>query len=458
MGIDFSSHLSARRVVALALTALLVLTAVAVAFAGDPHSDRHPQARVSGATAVSATLRRAMKSRNPVQMARTLIDPPPPPAYRGPDTGRDITRRSRIVAAAVDWPYSYYAVAKESVAKFSESEDTVPTVLVRRNLVTGQRNVVLRLRKSLFTSLRAGGGRAYVGLFSFAGEMRATTSIYGGAHDAPRFSKIDTAHFKIETLAELPGFCGGITSLSGTTPSGEAIVSHFASVCPTSGGQTLSNQMLAIDPAGASRTLDPLATTAMVLYSDVKINGNRLVETGKLGGAVDTIDAATGDGRRLWADSESDLAPDSSIAGDGSVIVGPAIGRSDYSYDGDEVNTADPQQHPFVIFPQGVADSPLVLTDAGYRTISMRYCGDRLYELRATKTPHFNTTAASMAVLGGFAVVSDFQVWTRDLAGGAPQQIGTTGRTWIRDLACDGNTLVIATDERVRVGAQRFGS
>ena len=77
----------------------------------------------------------------------------------------------------------------------------------------------------------------------------------------------------------------------------------------------------------------------------------------------------------------------------------------------------------------------------------MRYCGQQLYELRLPRGPRSDFTAQLLALYDGLPIESKLNVYARDLAGGSPRLVTTTENIWVRALGCDGESLVLATDQ-----------
>lgn len=452
---SFHPSLSIRATALLLVATLLVACGVAIASAGGskPKAVASKPKADNAAAQAALLLGKVARSKNPLKIASTALPTPMPPTAP-PRRPVDATGRSRIYAAAIEWPYSYFAITRAPVARVIDSDDELsPFTLVRRNLISGERRVLLRSKHSSLVGLHAGGGRAYVGLMRFERHDRINSSILGFDHDAIAPAAVDSANLKFEE--ESPsGMCGRIIGLNGTTGDGAAIALRLTAVCATDHSHDFDSELLTIDRAGAARTLDTSPSIATVFFGIAESAGDHFVYHHRYGGSVTSVNAATGTAVELWL---SHSPASASVAHDGTVAVGPAVGFENDDFTDEESSWADPIKNPFVIFPQGDSETPKPIADAGYRSVAMKFCGSQLYEIRLPRQPGYSETASELSLLGGLATVSDFEVWARDLAGNSPRLVGSHPQAWVRDIACDGESLVVATDQRVRVDVARFG-
>lgn len=455
MGISTFGKLPRPRGRSLAILAILALcvTTAAVAVAAESPAPRKSAAKRSeGDGTTLARSVRALRSQNPLKAIAAGASL----KKSNHDTNRNpILRQSRVLAVAVDWPYTYSVVLKKPIADGSNyNARKMATSLVRRNVVSGARQVVFRTRRALPLVLRAGGGRAFLWLIDSRSENSIATKIVAFEHESP--TPVTIADDTASTPKGSPNqdICGRISSLSGAGPAGEAIVWRSTSTCTTDRHYTYDLETVAIARDGSTRVLNPLPNAGGMFYGRAQLVGDRLVESGLMAGTISSIDTTTGAGTRLIDAGGQNSA---SLAPDGSVVIGPSYGYSEDAYYYDEYDYDDSAKDPAIFFPQSNADSPATVADTGYRTMAMRYCGQQLYEVRLLRSQSYQEVAFESAIFDGLPAVAKFKIIARDVAATSPREIAVTDELWVRALGCDGESLVLATDLRTGADAVRFG-
>lgn len=377
---------------------------------------------------------------------------PMPPAIPGGRSTADPSD-TRILAAAADWPFSYTLNLKRKLSSLDETfRSVMPISLVRRNMLTGERKVLIRIRRAIPWKVQAGGGRVMISMLDSISSRTNASRIIAFEPGSPKPVTIATDNFSISGEESRGELCGRFSSLSGVGPSGEALITRITALCTTDRQRDYDLETVSIARDGATRVLDPAPGIGAITLGKAQLAGDHLLLSGPFAGTINAVNTSNGIKTRLWEVEGSNSA---SIASDGSVVIGPGFGsdfEDDYPY------YYDTRQGPFVRIPQSDADNPSVIADANYKTIAMRYCGQKLYELRL---PHFvypSSTADGLSMLDGLPVISSFDVIVRDVSGGTPQQIATTGEIWVRSIGCDGEALLLTTDRRTSADVLRFGS
>ncbi|MBI4897621.1 MAG: hypothetical protein HY827_04565 [Actinobacteria bacterium] len=371
-----------------------------------------------------------------------------PPASTGPDTNA-----TRVLAAATDWPNSYALLLKRRIQSIDDEFDSaLPIQLVRRNAQTGERTVLMRMRRAFPYAVRAGGGRVLVALLDSKSSRSVKTRIV--AFDVGSTSPVEIASDNITATFDEDDddACGRMAMLNDAGPTGEAIVTRLTGICSADGQRDFDIETIAIARDGATRMLDPTPTETMLTLGRAQLSGNYLLTYGPFVKSFNVLDLSVGSKTRVW-DVES--TNNASIANDGTVVVGPGLTVDD---DGDYNPYFFFAGHnePIVTFSPGDADNPSAIADAGYKSVVMRHCADKLYELRMPRFIYQDSTASTISVIDGLPVVSALQVVVRNSGGGEARQIAVTDRVWVRSLGCDGDALVLTTDNGSSVNAQRF--
>ena len=241
-----------------------------------------------------------------------------------------------MLAAAVDWPYTYSYVSKS--LEFDDEgdfdDDAFSGSLTSRNAVSGERRVVLRSRRSYPVALRAGGGRAYLGLISGGGSNGAISRILAFDHDS---LKPITIRSDRTTASDNTGgdACGRNSSLNGVGPAGEALVVRLAVACATDGGRTYDAELVAIARDGAEVVLDPTPNTGGMSFGSAELLGTKLIQSGGFASATTSLDTVSKVKTPLW---DTSSARDATLAADGSVVLSPfeaADASSFYYWDED---------------------------------------------------------------------------------------------------------------------------
>lgn len=434
-----------------AILSLCVATGAVAVASDSPAPRKSATKRSEGDATTLARSVRALRSQNPLKAIAAAA----PLRKANHDTsGSPLLRQSRVMAVAVDWPYTYSIVLKKPISNETNySPSKMASTLVRRNVISGARQIVFRTRRALPLVVRAGGGRAFLWLLDSRSENSVTTRIVAFEHEST--TPVTIADDNASTPKGSPSqeICGRVSSLSGVGPAGEAIVWRSTSTCTTDRRYSYDLETVAIARDGSTRVLNPLPNAGGMFYGRAHLVGDRLVESGLMAGTITSVDTATGIGTRLWDTAGQNSA---SLAPDGSVVIGPAFGYSDDYYYDDYFDDA-PSKQPAILFPQSNADNPTTVAETGYRTLAMRYCGQQLYEVRLPRSRSYDEIASTAAMVDGLPLVAKFKIVARDMAATSPREIAVTDELWVRALGCDGESLVLATDRRTGAGAVRFG-
>ncbi len=416
---------------------------------------------------------KALGSKNPLRALSRLRTTPVPARYRAaarrgastapglpaPTTGPTNpvgpdTDNTRVLAAATDWPYSYSLLLKKRVGSIEYDFDSVvPILLVRRNAQTGERTVLMRMRRAFPYAVRAGGGRVFVGLLDSTSSRSVKTRIV--AFDSGSTAPVEIASDNITTGSDedIDDACGRMSLLNDADSAAEAIVTRLTGTCSTDGQRDHDIETIAISRDGTTRMLDRTPSPNMLTLGRVQLSGDFMLSYGPLMGTFNVLDLPAGSKTRVW---DVETTNNASIAGDGTVVVGPGLSIDDDDDWYDSYNYFAGRNEPFVVFPPGDTDNPTAIADANYKSMAMRYCANRLYELRLPRFVYPDSTAGTTAIIDGLPVVSALQVIVRNTTGGEARQIATTEKAWVRSIGCDGDALVLTTDRQNGVDAQRY--
>lgn len=358
---------------------------------------------------------------------------------------------TRVLAAAVDWPYTYSLLLKRSTSALDDDLKAIlPIVLVRRNAITGERQVLIRIRRAIPWTIRAGGGRAILGLIDVGSSHHIKSRILAFEPGSPTPQTIASGNISGDTDELDNGVCGRMETLNGVGPAGEALITRLTALCTTDRQRDYDIETVAISRDGTTRLLEPTPNLNLLTLGRAELAGDHLLLSGPMVSTINIVNTSSGVKSRIW---DGDQQAATSVATDGSVVIGPGSGTdSDYGYP----YYLATRYNPFVVFPQADADNPTILTDAGYKSLAMRYCGQRLYELRLPRFVYPDSTADALSLIDGLPVISEMEVIVRDVTGGAARQIATTGEIWVRAINCDGEALVLATDRRSGTDGLRF--
>lgn len=484
MGISRLNQFARTRRLGVVLVALAVVCVaagcVALATASDSHppkqTAKHPRSDRAGLARVFKLLRskkplaaldaigsaRGRMSLGATSTTGVPVHPSPPgteldgtmpdgtiPPATGPT--RPVETGTRVLAAAVDWPYTYSLLLKRSTSALDDDLKAIlPIVLVRRNAITGERQVLIRIRRAIPWTIRAGGGRAILGLIDVGSSHRIKSRILAFEPGSPTPQTIASGNISGDTDELDNEVCGRMETLNGVGPAGEALITRLTAVCTTDRQRDYDIETVAISRDGATRLLDPTPNLNVLTLGRAELAGDHLLLSGPMVSTINVVNVSSGAKSRLWDGVQNSAT---SVATDGSVVIGPGFGTdSDYGYS----HYLATRYNPFVVFPQADADNPTVLTDAGYKSVVMRYCGQRLYELRLPRFVYPDSTADALSLIDGLPVISEMEVIVRDVAGGTARQIATTGEIWVRAINCDGEALVLATDRRSGTDGLRF--
>lgn len=360
---------------------------------------------------------------------------------------------TRVFAVAADWPYTY---ALTSAKPYTSAEDDagpfLGVTLVRRNAVTGERTKLMRIRRDIPLVLRAGGGRAMLWQIGFGGR-HLSSRILAFDHDSTTPETVVSNNITVDLSAAslTGGFCGRFSTLTGVDDAGEALVTRLTMVCTTEKTTDADLETVAIARDGATRVLDSAPSVGALFAGRTVLAGSRLLQTGPLVTTIAQVDMASGERSLLW---NSGAADDATIAGDGSVAIKPSLVGDGFDYSPSAARLGP----GMLVFPRGDADHPETVDKPNATSVAVHYCGTRLYELQTARRTSPDSLAEGLSGFsGGLPVVSRIEVIERDVTGGAPRRLALTGKSWVRSLACDGETLLLATSRGANVRLSRFG-
>ncbi|MFY9265225.1 MAG: hypothetical protein WAO61_07345 [Solirubrobacterales bacterium] len=456
------------RAVTIAL-AICVISVGLVASAVGGDNDR-PAAKPKSDASADAVARIVRAVREPgsarLSMSKALLGKSDhesrPRKPRGP--------KPRIFAAVTDWPHLYFVRSKTSLDSERTFENgTTPLTLVRKDLTSGAETRLLRIRGATVNALRAGGGRAMVSLVRTSesrGNTRINTRIVAFEAGSTAAKTISVVTGSSPTGNDLfdDKLCGRIAVLAGVADTGEAIVNRLTGTCSADGQHTYALETVAIGLDGAVRVLQINNTQLyLIAFGRATLTGTRLLQSAPFLQSVTQVDTATASLSRLW---NGDFAATVAQAADGTVAVAGTYlatlaGESGDLFEvdsGDDYDQRDATPDPFVLFPLGDRDQPIEIAPGLPGRLALHYCGASLYELQATRKVELDGISALLSLVnGGLPRAGKIRVNLRDARGALIREVAITDGAWVRDIACDGETLVLATSSGATSSATRYG-
>jgi hypothetical protein len=387
--------------------------------------------------------------------------------------------------AAVDGPYLYvlHVLLKEDPEAGSEDTDFVSlrSRLIRTDRNTGVKTTLLDQKDSYPFVLSAQGG--HVAFQAVKYKLRKKTvkldsTIYTARGADPTLTNLDTTTL---TVADEDRLCGGFKLLAGLSAAGEPLVDSIESTCRSEDDSFLANLEL-WQADGAHRKLGPVSFDDELGGGSTVLNGQRLVATDPFEGGLATRTLDDSELKGIWHAG----ARAADIAGDGTIAL---IGRPEYHgctmcADTFEAGTSIPaesaksgpndlpaeieipaapephQKYPFLLFPSGDAENPVLLASERNSIVGLKFCGTNLYalkaELNANHWPEINEdTLYDFFYSDGARARYDVLLY--DTHGNLVRSLGKTKKLAIRSYGCNADRLVIAAGSFNSINATEVG-
>ncbi|MGH2906416.1 MAG: hypothetical protein ACRDKI_06560 [Solirubrobacterales bacterium] len=381
-------------------------------------------------------------------------------AHKSPPAGTARKRRVRFVKpfiyqAVVDGDYAY---TLETTVKLplrtiygggiSESLG-VPTKLVRTQVSTGTKTTMLTTTRSTIYGLTARNGRVAMSLVRESARSRhrydLDTQLLSAMHTDPlKTIASQSAIYNEHTDA----ICGSGRLLSGLSNQGEFVEIAVDHDCAAK--KPLDARMIAVAENGGERVIVPRLTSDVLFGGALHLSGNMLLQGNPFGGGIYALDVTTGEKRRYWATTYS-FALDQ--ADDGSLALAPeGLGYFDLFGEGDSTSHGK-----LVIFPQGDENKPTIVSQTSGRTITVKFCGTRLYELRPRGRIKYSYEDPESYLSGELGAQMSLEIIERNFDGAYVKTVAVTPKASTKGYGCNGDSLTIATTKGTKLTAKVYG-
>lgn len=387
------------------------------------------------------------------------------------------------LASAADGPY-LFAATTEATGTLTKNGGYRVTELrsrvTRTDRVAGGTTVVFDRENTYVLSLVARGGSVAFQDAKYKVSKKLVnveSKVYSGANTVAKLAPIDSGTLKLGEY-EKP-LCGDAPMLAAMSEKGEPVIGRAKATC-TGGEYTFTAELELWRADGTRTNLGPLGLEDGVSTSMV-LTGNRFLYSSPFERAAALRDVTTGSSTNLWHPGvqTADVGPDGTVA---------LIGKSDepqYIYYFDEYefestarvratpavapppNFPMPKRElnpdfrmPFVVFPQGDFENPVLVAASRARINALKFCGANLYALESkSKSEDERYEEDLIPGLGGFAQTdrAPFDVQILDTRGALIRSLGTTKPMSVTGVGCNGDRLVIIAQQGTGVKAVELG-
>ena len=404
-----------------------------------------------------------------------------------PKMPKTLTQKLTLASAA-DGPY-LFAATTEYTVELKKSDDYEVTELrtrvTRTDRVAGGTTVLFdRADTYVFALLARGGSVAFqdANYKEAKQSVKLDSTVYKGAVSDAKPAELASGKLTLGNLND--SICGEFPLLAALSDKGEAAVGRAKASCADD--DFAFNADLELWRADGTRTnLGPQSLDSAVT-SGITVTGDQVLQPSPFERSAEIKTISTGASESLWhpGSATADIGPD------GTVVL---IGTSDepqytytfpdeeygHIYEDSSSSTTEPAsaaglenfpmpkreanpnfRMPFVIFPRGDADNPVLVAASRSRINALKFCGANLYALESKgKSSDERSEGDLIPGLGGFAPTSvePFDVQLLDANGALIRSLGVTKPITLVGIGCNADHLLMVVQKGSGVRVVEMG-
>lgn len=366
--------------------------------------------------------------------------------------------------------------------------------LDRTDIATGVKTRLLDKLNAYPLGLYARGGKVALetGRFLSAKEpggsrndLVARLAVYSASNSDPQLGLKSVAQLTFDGPSDQP--CGHFALLGGLSDIGDPLVADVDSPCDSKTAKDLEDFEANLELWKSDGTRRDLGTVPLesIFYSQAYLlSGSKLLMPSPYEPATAIKDIDSGDISNLWTPNSAvaDVASDGTVAlvgypsgafddyvglarSAGSSSGSSSSGSSEESIEatplppGVKLAPPPPRKYPFVLFPGGDPDNPLLLSPSRQSIRAMRICGSNLYVLDSLK--QVSSRYEELPYYSDFGLYGtyengEFEVQRYDLQGALVRRIEKTGKINFAGLGCNGDKLLLVKQIKGHVAAKEI--
>ncbi|MGH2960430.1 MAG: hypothetical protein ACRDKE_12550 [Solirubrobacterales bacterium] len=461
------------------LAALLLVAVVAGVATADKARDRKVKSAANGTARASALgLANRIRALQATEgrLESSLAKASAKSSAKMPKT---LTQKLTLASAA-DGNY-LFAGTTEAIAELKNGHYEVTEIrsrVTRTDRVAGGTTVIFDRKNTYVLAIAARGGSVAFEDAKFKLAKRVTSvdaTIYLGAQTDAKLAPIDSGKVKIGQYIE--PICGDVPLLATLSDKGEAVIGRAKADC-TDGEFDFTADLSLRRADGSRASLGPLSLDSG--SSNIVMTGDRLLQASPFDRAAAIRTVSTDKLVNLWhpGTQTADIGPDGTVAMlgkstepqftyefdgyeySGEVRAVPAARAPIGSFPNPRIKRNPKFRMPFVIFPQGDAENPVLVSASRARLSALKFCGANLYALESkSKSAEERYEIEIVPGLGGFASTerAPFEVQILDAQGALVRSLGKTKPVLVVGVGCNGDRLVIIAQQGTGVRAVEMG-
>jgi hypothetical protein len=472
------------------LAAVLVVAVVAGVATAGKSSDPKIESAANGTARASAyALANRIRAVQAVE-GRVARSAARASSHESEDLPRTYSQKLTLASAA-DGPY-LFAATTEYTAELRKGEyevSSLRTRVTRTDRVAGGTTVLFdRANTYVFALLARGGFVAFqdAKYKESKRHVNIDSTVYKGATSDAKPASIASGSLKLADFNE--SICGEFPLLSALSDKGEVALGRAKASCAEDDFAFTANlELLRAD--GTRTDLGPQSLDYAVTAS-VTVTGDRILQPSPFERAFEIKTISTGASAGLWhpGAATADIGPDGTVAligttdepkytftfpeseygdvyettsrstSESGAGTGTGGGLQDFPMPTREANPNF--RMPFVIFPQGDAENPVLVAASRARINALKFCGANLYALESKgKSADDRSEGDLIPGLGGFAPTgqSPFDVQLLDAKGTLVRSLGTTKPLTVVGVGCNVDRLLIVVQKRTGVSVVEMG-